>query len=104
MSTLLELATKLEFDGGEAKRILDDELARKSNCAVLAAQMPTAQRRIEAYAMGCLMGCADGSLDDTERALLAEFAKGAGISDESAEKVLSKMMATAKAAADKQSD
>ncbi|HTM21978.1 MAG TPA: hypothetical protein VL172_15760, partial [Kofleriaceae bacterium] len=50
LSALVDIAIKLEMGGDEARRILDDELARKSDVATLAAQLPDEQSRREAYA------------------------------------------------------
>lgn len=88
LSMLVEVAIKLGLGGDEARRILDDELTRKSNCAVLAAQIPDEARRREVYAMGCLVGAADGSVGDVERAVLAEFAQGAQLPDQDAREIL----------------
>ena len=61
LSSLVDIAIKLQLGGDEARRILDDELARKSDVATLAAQLPDEQSRREAYAMGCVIGFSDGS-------------------------------------------
>lgn len=100
LTTLIGIAGELEVPGIEAQRILDDEFNRKSDVTQLAQQIPDEDDRKEAYAMGCLMSCADGSLDDTERAILDKFAKAAGIADAIAEEILSNVLeATQKAKA-----
>jgi uncharacterized membrane protein YebE (DUF533 family) len=98
LSSLVDIAIKLELGGDEARRILDDELAKKSDVATLAAQLPDEQSRREAYAMGCVIGFSDGSVGDTERTVLAEFARGAGIAPDDAERVLGKIIEAMKAA------
>jgi uncharacterized membrane protein YebE (DUF533 family) len=85
---LVGIAVQLGLDGADAKQILDDELAKASDPAQLAAQLPDEARRREVYAMGCLMGATDGQVADAERGVLAQFARGAGIPDEDAVNIL----------------
>jgi len=76
------------LDGTEAQHILDDELARKSDCAALAGQLADPTQRREIYAMGCLMGATDGAVAEAERGVLAEFARGAGMEAKDATEIL----------------
>ena len=92
LTNLVGVAASLQMSGDEARRVLDDELNRKSDCAVLAAQIPDRHRRREVYALGCLMGAADGAVADEERAVLAEFARGAVIPDADAQAILDEVL------------
>jgi uncharacterized membrane protein YebE (DUF533 family) len=94
---LTDIATQLGMSGAEAKGILDDELSRKSDCAVLAAQIPDRIRQREVYAMGCLVGVADGSVGKVEQTVLAEFARGAAIPEKDAVEILDAVVVAAKA-------
>jgi len=98
VTTLIGIAGELEVPGIEAQRILDDEFSRQSDVAQLAQQMPDPDERKEVYAMGCLMGCADGEMDDTEKAILDKFAKAAGISDADAQEIFDNVLEAAKQA------
>ncbi len=91
LGMLVEIAVKLKLEEDEAKRILEDELRRESDCAALAAQLPDEPRRREAYAMGCLMCIADGDVHENERRVLADFARGARIPTERAEAMFAKL-------------
>jgi uncharacterized membrane protein YebE (DUF533 family) len=88
LSLLVGIAVQLGLDGAAAKQILDDELAKSSDPAQLATQLPDEARRREVYAMGCLMGATDGSVADAERGVLAQFAAGANIPSADAENIL----------------
>jgi uncharacterized tellurite resistance protein B-like protein len=99
MSALVQIAVELGLGGEEARKILDDELNQKSDVGVLAAQLPDEQHRREAYAMACVMCCADGEAAEIERAVLHQFADGAGMTREDADNVLATLtdaMATAR--------
>jgi uncharacterized membrane protein YebE (DUF533 family) len=96
LSLLVGLAMQLGVDGTLAKQILDDELARPSDPAQLAAQLPDEGRRREVYAMGCLMGATDGSLAEAERRVLAQYAAGAGIPAGDAENILETVIEASK--------
>ncbi len=104
VTTLVGIAGELDVPGAEAQRILDDEFSRQSDVAQLAQQIPDPDERKEAYAMGCLMGCADGHMDDTEKAILDKFASGAGISDADAKEIYDNVLeATQQAQAQRES-
>jgi len=98
VTTLVGIAGELDVPGVEAKQILDDEFSRQSDVAQLARQIPDEDERKEAYAMGCLMGCADGHMDDTERAVLKQFADAAGISEAEQKEILDDVYAAAEQA------
>jgi len=98
LSMLVEIAEKLRLGGDEARRILEDELSRESDCAALAAQLPDEPRRREAYAMGCLMSIADGDVHDNERKILADFARGAEIPVERAKALFERLEEVAEGA------
>ena len=98
MTMLMEVALKLELNGAEARQILDDEFSKNSDCEQLAAQIPDRERRREAYAMGCLMCCADGDADDRERDVLNAFAKGAEIPEEDAASIFDEVLKASKQA------
>lgn len=88
LSALVQIAVELGLGGEEARKILDDELEQKSDVAVLAAQLPDEQHRREAYAMACVMCCSDGEAADIEREVLHQFADGAGMTRDDADRVL----------------
>jgi len=93
MSMLVDISIQLGFAGTEAHRILDDELERNSDAAALAAQIPDTIQRREIYAMGCLIGMSDGSVGDTEKAVLADFARGGEIPAKDAGEILEAVVA-----------
>jgi uncharacterized membrane protein YebE (DUF533 family) len=93
---LTDIAVQLGMGADEAKRILDDELTRKSDCAVLAAQISDRIRQREVYAMGCLVGASDGHVGSIEQTVLAEFARGASISDADATEILEAVVVATK--------
>ncbi len=96
VTRLVEVAMALEMTGEEARRILDDEFSRKSDPAVLAAQVPERVQRRELYAMGCFMGMADGEVADAERDVLAQFARGAEIPPADAQAILDEVIKAAR--------
>ena len=98
VTTLIGIAGELDVPGVEAQRILDDEFSRQSDVAQLAKQIPDEDERKEIYAMGCLMGCADGHMDETEIAVLDKFAKAAGIGDADATEIFDSVLAAARQA------
>lgn len=98
LTTLIGIAGELDVPGVEAQRILDDEFSGQSDVAKLAQQIPDEDERKEIYAMGCLMGCADGHMDDTEKQILDKFAKGGGISDADAQEIFNSVLEAAKQA------
>ena len=72
----------------EAGRILEDELNRRSDPAVLAQQIPDADERLTVYALGCTMAYVEGALGDDEKGILSAFARGAGIGAAAAAELL----------------
>lgn len=98
LSMLVDVAIQLGVDGTQARRILDDEMAQKSDPAVLAAQIGDPVRQREVYAMGCLMGVTDGSVAPAEAVVLADFARGAEIPDGDAGDILAAVLAATKSA------
>lgn len=98
VTTLIGIAGELEVPGSEAQRILDDEFSRQSDVAQLAQQIPDEDDRIEAYAMGCLMGCADGHMDETEIAVLSKFGNAAGIPEAEQKQIYEQVLAAAQQA------
>ena len=99
VSKLVGVATSLGMSGAEAQRILEDEFSRQSDCAVLAAQIPDVPSRRQVFALGCLMGAADGGLDPTEKAVLDAYQRGAGIPDQDAREILDEVLKATQAAA-----
>jgi uncharacterized membrane protein YebE (DUF533 family) len=93
MSMLVDISIQLGLGGPEAHRILDDELGRKSDVGILAQQIADTVQRREVYAMGCLMGMSDGSVGDTEKTVLAEYARGGGIPEKDAAEILEAVVA-----------
>ncbi len=88
LELLLSVAETMALDGHEARLILEDELARRSDAAALARQIadPVYQRRV--FALGCLMAISEGHLDSAERDVLDAFARGAELSPEAAKEIL----------------
>ncbi len=93
LSMLVDISIQLGMEGPEAHRILDDEVAKKSDCAQLAAQIVDPVQQREVYAMGCLMGVSDGSVAEAEQAALADFARGANITEKDAGDILDAVIA-----------
>lgn len=91
-AALLEIASQLGVDGGEAAGILDDEAARASDVAELAGRLPDGETRTEAFGLGCVISCAAGPAGDAERALLLAFARGAEIPPQDAERILDQLV------------
>ncbi len=96
VSMMSEIAQQLGMGVEEAKKILDDELTRKSDVAKLATQIPDRIRQREVYAMGCLIGYADGGIDDSEKRVLGEYARGAAIPERDATEILDAIVEAAK--------
>jgi uncharacterized membrane protein YebE (DUF533 family) len=88
LSMLTSVATQMGLDEPDARRVLADELERKSDCAVLAAQISDRTQQREVFAMGCLVGVSDGHVGATEQAVLGEFARGAQIPESDAQAIL----------------
>lgn len=95
---LSEIAVQLGMRDDEARRVLDDELHRQSDVVRLASQIPDRIRQREVYAMGCLVGYADGDVHDREKQVLADFARGAQIPEADALEILEVVVEAARGA------
>jgi hypothetical protein len=100
LETLLNVATTIEMGEDEARRILEDEFSRKSDCEVLARQIPDEDQRRQIYALGCLVALSEGEVADQERTLLADFARGAEIPPADAMEILDEVLLAARTARD----
>jgi branched-subunit amino acid aminotransferase/4-amino-4-deoxychorismate lyase len=85
---LHRIATMLDLPVDDVREAaLEEQEAKRADCAVLAAQIDGPRERREAYAVGCVLA-ADGGLGDDERTVLSEFATGAGIGPGEARAIL----------------
>jgi uncharacterized membrane protein YebE (DUF533 family) len=90
---LLHVAATMELGEDEARRILDDEIARQSDPFQLACQLPEPLHRRSVYALGCMMAMSEGELAPAEKVILDAFARGAGIDEDDAAAILAEVMA-----------
>jgi uncharacterized membrane protein YebE (DUF533 family) len=85
---LNKVARTMELGDEEARRILDDELATRSDPAALARQLVEPLHRRSVYALGCMMAASEGHVAEVEGEVLAAFARGAEIPDAEADEIL----------------
>ncbi len=96
VALLLRVAATMEMPDREARRILDDELATRSDPELLARQIAEPDHRRSIYALGCTMALSEGELADSEREVLRAFARGAEIAPAEAEAILAGRVAATK--------
>lgn len=88
IDVLVHVAATMGLAEDEARHVLDDELAEKSDAETLARQLPDPAHLRSVYGLGCMMALAEGHVARAEQDVLDAFARGAGLSDTEARAIL----------------
>ena len=85
---LVQVAGTMHIDEDLARRIVDEEATTPSDPEALAREIAEPMHLRSVYALGCLMAFAEEQIAPSEAAVLAAFARGAGIGDDEAAEIL----------------
>jgi hypothetical protein len=94
---LVHLAGTMGLAEADARKVLDDELAEKSDAEQLARQLPDPAHLRSVFGLGCMMALAEGHIAVAEREVLDAFARGAGLSPEQTQEILDEVLASMEA-------
>jgi tellurite resistance protein len=93
IEVLVYVAATMGLAEADARRVLDDELATRSDAELLARQLPDPAHLRSVFGLGCMMALAEGQVARSEQQVLDAFARGAGLSATEAREILDEIAA-----------